>query len=60
MSIFTRKSILMWWNIVARDRGEMDEAYKRWSTDDGWIGQVDSRIDRVPVPMPRWRASTRT
>jgi redox-sensitive bicupin YhaK (pirin superfamily) len=32
--------IFMWWNFVARDRGEMNEAYEHWSSDDGWFGQV--------------------
>jgi redox-sensitive bicupin YhaK (pirin superfamily) len=50
------ESILMWWNFVARDRAEMDEAYAHWSNDDGWFGQVNSAIDRIPVPMPPWRA----
>ncbi|MCU1493439.1 MAG: Pirin family protein [Acidimicrobiaceae bacterium] len=54
------ESILMWWNFVARDRAEMDEAFEHWSRDDGWFGQVDSRIDRVPVPVPPWRASMRS
>jgi redox-sensitive bicupin YhaK (pirin superfamily) len=46
--------IEMWWNFVARDRDELAEAYRSWSTDDGRFGRVDSALPRIPVAAPFW------
>jgi quercetin 2,3-dioxygenase len=46
--------VLMWWNLVARERDEMVNAYRHWTEDDGWFGRVDSRLERIPVGPPPW------
>jgi redox-sensitive bicupin YhaK (pirin superfamily) len=52
--------ILMWWNFVARNRSEIDDAYRRWSDEDSQFGQVSSRLERVRVGAPLWRDRTET
>jgi hypothetical protein len=46
--------VFMWWNFVGRDRDEMAEAYRHWTDDDGWFGQVASKLARIPVDPPQW------
>jgi redox-sensitive bicupin YhaK (pirin superfamily) len=48
------ETVLMWWNFVARNRDEMIDAYRHWSDDDGFFGQVRSRLPRIPVGPPPW------
>jgi redox-sensitive bicupin YhaK (pirin superfamily) len=48
------EQVVMWWNFVGRDRDEMVEAYRHWSADDGWFGQVSSGLARVPTDPPYW------
>jgi quercetin 2,3-dioxygenase len=46
--------VLMWWNFVARTRGELDEAYSEWNSQSARFGQVDSNLERIPAPTPFW------
>ena len=46
--------VLMWWNFVARSRGEITRAYEQWKAEDGRFGEVRSRLDRIPAPVPPW------
>jgi redox-sensitive bicupin YhaK (pirin superfamily) len=48
------EQILMSWNFVARNRDEMDAAYRSWQSDDGRFGRVDSPLARIPAPDPYW------
>ena len=48
------ETVSMWWNFVARDRDEIVSAYRHWSEDDGFFGQVRSSLQRVPVAPPPW------
>lgn len=47
--------IFMWWNFVARTRGEIDAAYDSWRNNDGRFGKVDSPLARVDTVPPYWR-----
>jgi redox-sensitive bicupin YhaK (pirin superfamily) len=46
--------ILMWWNFVGRTRGEISEARRQWSADDGRFGRVRSSLERIGVGAPPW------
>jgi quercetin 2,3-dioxygenase len=46
--------ILMWWNFVARSRGEVDQARAAWERDDERFGIVASGLDRIAAPRPYW------
>jgi redox-sensitive bicupin YhaK (pirin superfamily) len=46
--------VLMWWNFVARTRGEITGAYEQWRAQDGRFGEVRSPLDRIPAPPPPW------
>jgi hypothetical protein len=48
------EQILMSWNFVARNRDEMDAAYRSWQSDDGRFGRVNSTLARIPAPDPYW------
>ena len=47
--------IFMWWNFVARTRGEIESACDSWRTNDGRFGKVDSPLARVESGEPYWR-----
>jgi redox-sensitive bicupin YhaK (pirin superfamily) len=49
--------IVMWWNFVARSKDEVTAAQQAWNADDGRFGTVDSVLDRIPSPVPPWRAA---
>jgi len=51
--------ILIWWNFVARSREEITGAYAQWRAEDGRFGQVRTRLDRIPAPVPPWLSSPR-
>ena len=51
--------VLMWWNFVARTREEVDEAERQWTEGDARFGPVDSRLARIPAPVPLWRTGGR-
>jgi quercetin 2,3-dioxygenase len=46
--------VFMWWNFVARDRGEVSEAHGEWAEDDGRFGTVRSTLERIEVGRPLW------
>ncbi|HET6561025.1 MAG TPA: pirin family protein [Marmoricola sp.] len=47
--------IIMWWNFVARDRAEIDAAYRSWQAEDvDRFGHVDSALARIPAKAPWW------
>jgi len=46
--------ILMFWNFVARDRAEMEAAWRDWNDDTGRFGRVASTLHRIPSPQPYW------
>jgi len=49
--------ILMFWNFVARDRTEMEAAWRDWNDDTGRFGRVTSSLSRIPSPDPYWLKS---
>src|SRR4051794_39891492 len=49
--------ILMFWNFVARDRSEMETAWRDWNDDTGRFGRVTSTLPRIPSPSPYWLPS---
>jgi redox-sensitive bicupin YhaK (pirin superfamily) len=46
--------VLMWWNFVARDRAEIEEAHRQWATADERFGRVASPLPRIEVGPPPW------
>jgi quercetin 2,3-dioxygenase len=48
------EEILMWWNFVARDRSEMEQAYTQWAAPEERFGPVASTLDRIEAPRPFW------
>ena len=46
--------VMMWWNLVARDRAEIDAAYASWRDADDRFGTVRSSLPRIPVAAPFW------
>ena len=46
--------ILMFWNFVARDRSEMETAWRDWNDDNRRFGRVRSSLSRIPSPAPYW------
>ena len=49
--------VFMWWNFVARNRREIDDAYDSWRSDDGRFGRVASPLARIETPPPYWRSA---
>lgn len=49
----------MWWNFVARDRGEIDAAYADWQAGDPRFGAVTSSLAAIPAPPPLWQSRPR-
>jgi redox-sensitive bicupin YhaK (pirin superfamily) len=48
------EEILMWWNFVARDRSELEQAYAEWGASGDRFGTVASTLDRIAAPRPFW------
>jgi quercetin 2,3-dioxygenase len=46
--------IQMWWNFVARDRQELDDAWHDWSRRTDRFGDVPSSLERIEAPRPPW------
>ena len=47
--------IQMWWNFVARERDEIDDAYRAWRDHDtDRFGPVPSGLERIDAPVPPW------
>jgi redox-sensitive bicupin YhaK (pirin superfamily) len=50
------EEITMWWNFVARDRSELQQAYVDWQAGSDRFGTVTSTLDRIDAPPPYWAA----
>jgi redox-sensitive bicupin YhaK (pirin superfamily) len=48
------EEILMWWNFVARDRNELEQAAAEWNDGATRFGTVDSTLVRIRAPRPFW------
>jgi hypothetical protein len=48
------EEIVMWWNFVARDRPELEQAYTQWGASAERFGVVASTLDRIEAPRPFW------
>ena len=48
------EEILMWWNFVARDRSELEQAYVQWEDRTEHFGPVSSTLERIEAPRPLW------
>jgi redox-sensitive bicupin YhaK (pirin superfamily) len=48
------EEILMWWNFVARDRSELEQASTQWGASAERFGLVASTLDRIAAPRPFW------
>jgi redox-sensitive bicupin YhaK (pirin superfamily) len=48
------EDLLMWWNFVARTRGEIEQAWTEWEHGTPRFGRVASELDRITAPRPRW------
>jgi quercetin 2,3-dioxygenase len=48
------EEILMWWNFVARNQSEMEQAYAEWEGSTGRFGAVASTLDPIAAPRPFW------
>lgn len=53
------EQVLMWWNFVLRTRDEALDAVRDWNEDVGRFGPVDSRLARIPSPVPPWAPGVR-
>ena len=49
--------IQMWWNFVARDRGEITVAYREWAARTDRFGSVPTPLERIEAPVPPWLAA---
>ncbi len=47
----------MWWNFVARDRSEIDDALRDWQQRTERFGEVPSELERIEAPRPPWHSS---
>ncbi|MGH9228699.1 MAG: pirin family protein [Acidimicrobiales bacterium] len=52
------EDLLMWWNFVARARGEIEQAWAEWEHGTPRFGMVASDLDRIPAPRPSWLSSS--
>lgn len=47
--------VAMWWNFVARDRAELEAAWRDWrDRDTDRFGEVPSALERIEAPVPPW------
>lgn len=46
--------IMMWWNFVARDKEELEAAYRSWAAQDDRFGKVRSSLPTIPAKPPWW------
>ncbi len=46
--------IQMWWNFVARDRDEIEVAWREWQQRTDRFGDVSSKLERIEAPQPPW------
>jgi quercetin 2,3-dioxygenase len=47
----------MWWNFVARDRTEIEDAYHDWTARTDRFATVPSALERIEAPRPPWLPS---
>jgi len=52
------EDLLMWWNFVARTRGEIEQAWTDWERGTARFGRVASDLPRIPAPRPSWLPTT--
>ncbi|SNQ50007.1 putative Quercetin 2,3-dioxygenase [Frankia canadensis] len=48
------EQVVMWWNLVARTRGEIEAARADWTAGAERFGAVATPAARVPAPVPMW------
>jgi redox-sensitive bicupin YhaK (pirin superfamily) len=47
--------VIMWWNFVAREREEIEAAWRAWQAEDAdRFGRVTSPLARIPAKAPWW------
>ena len=46
--------IEMWWNFVARSKGEITQAWRDWRDRTDRFGPVPSTLERIEAPHPPW------
>ena len=46
--------IQMWWNFVARDKAEIETAWRDWQERTDRFGEVASKLARIDAPRPPW------
>jgi redox-sensitive bicupin YhaK (pirin superfamily) len=51
------EDLLMWWNFVARTRGEIEQAWTEWERGTARFGRVASDLARISAPRPTWLPS---
>ena len=52
--------IHMWWNFVAGDRADIEQAWRDWRDRTGRFGEVPSTLERIEAPRPPWLPATDT
>ena len=50
--------VAMWWNFVARDRDELEAAWRDWQARTDRFGTVASSLERIEAPRPPWVPGT--
>jgi redox-sensitive bicupin YhaK (pirin superfamily) len=48
------EEILMWWNFVARDHSELEQAYAEWEASSERFPTVTSTLGCIGAPRPYW------
>ena len=51
--------VVMWWNFVGRDRGEMSAASIEWNAGSDRFGETGSLLGRMAAPVPPWAPTDR-
>lgn len=49
----------MWWNFVARDKAEIEAAWRDWQDRTDRFGEVASKLQRIDAPRPPWVPANR-
>jgi quercetin 2,3-dioxygenase len=47
-------TVEMWWNFVARNKGEIESAYRDWQAHAERFGPVATTLERIEAPRPLW------
>jgi redox-sensitive bicupin YhaK (pirin superfamily) len=48
------RELFMWWNFVARERAEIDDAYREWQAHAARFPELQSPLPRIDAPRPQW------